>query len=195
MKCRRPLGPRAGRVRLLLMDVDGVLTDGRIRFIEDTQEMKVYDARDGVGLSIARRIGLRTGVISGRGGAAVIRRAEELGIHEVHLRVKDKLLAYERILRRQRVSDAQVCYIGDDLTDLAILGRVGMPVAVADAHSEVLKRVLFVTRARGGRGAVREVIDALVKARGRWREVLGWYDPAGSRPERARGAPSEEEPR
>lgn len=186
MKCRRPLRPRARRVALVLMDVDGVLTDGGISFIEGSAEAKTYDARDGVGLSIARRFGLRTGILSGRGGAAVSRRAEELGVHEVHLRVKDKLSAYERILRRQRLLDAQVCYIGDDLTDLSVLGRVGMPVAVADARPEVLRRALFVTRAAGGRGAVREVIDAILKAQGKWKEVLGWFDPAASRAGRPR---------
>src|SRR6058998_406581 len=111
MTCRRPFASRARRIALILMDVDGVLTDGGISFIEGTAEAKTYDARDGVGLSIARRIGLRTGVISGRGSAAVSRRAEELGMHEVHLRVRDKLAAYERILRRQKLADAQVCYI------------------------------------------------------------------------------------
>src|SRR3989441_11801474 len=152
MRCRRPLVPRARSIALILMDVDGVLTDGGISFIEGSAEAKTYDARDGVGLSIARRIGLRTGVISGRSGAAVSRRAEELGMDEVHLRVRDKLTTYERILRRQKLADAQVCYIGDDLTALAVLGRVGMPVAVADARPEVLRRGLVLTRAGGGRG-------------------------------------------
>jgi len=188
MRCRRPLVPRARPIALILMDVDGVLTDGGISFIEGSAEAKTFDARDGVGLSIARRIGLRTGVISGRSSAAVSRRAEELGMHEVHLRVRDKLTAYERILRRQKLTDAQVCYIGDDLTDLPVLGRVGMPVAVADARPEVLRRALFVTRAAGGRGAVREVIDEILKAQGRWREVLAWFDPAWSGGRRGRAA-------
>jgi 3-deoxy-D-manno-octulosonate 8-phosphate phosphatase (KDO 8-P phosphatase) len=195
MKCRRPLAPRARRVALILMDVDGVLTDGGISFIEGTAEAKTYDAKDGVGLSIARRIGLRTGVISGRSGASVSRRAEELGMHEVHLRVRDKLAAYERILRRQKLADPQVCYIGDDLTDLPILGRVGMPVAVADARPEVLRRALFVTRAVGGRGAVREVIDEILKAQGRWHEVLRWFDPSSTGRRRDPGGRPAEAPR
>ncbi len=194
MRCRRPFAPRARRICLLLMDVDGVLTDGRISFIEGTAEAKTYDVKDGIGLSIARRMGLRTGVLSGRGGAAVVRRAEELGLHEVHLRVRDKLQAYDRIVRRLKLSDAQVCYIGDDLTDLAVLGRVGMPVAVADARPEVLRRALFVTRDPGGRGAVREVVDAILKAQGKWEEVIEWYDPARSGARRVRGArPAEEQ--
>jgi YrbI family 3-deoxy-D-manno-octulosonate 8-phosphate phosphatase len=176
------------------MDVDGVLTDGRIAFTEGTAETKTFDVKDGIGLSIARRMGLRTGVISGRGGAAVVRRAEELGLHEVHLRVRDKLQAYDRIVRRLKLHDAQVCYIGDDLTDLSVLRRVGMPIAVADARPEVLRRALFVTHDPGGRGAVREVIDAILKAQGKWGEVLEWYDPAWSRARRTRGPrPAEEQ--
>jgi 3-deoxy-D-manno-octulosonate 8-phosphate phosphatase (KDO 8-P phosphatase) len=195
MTCRRPLVSRARHIALILMDVDGVLTDGGISFIEGDAEVKTYDARDGVGLAIARRIGLRTGVISGRGSAAVSRRAEELGMHEVHLRVRDKLATYKRILRRQKVTDAQVCYIGDDLTDLPVLGRVGMPVAVADARPEVVRRALFVTRAPGGRGAVREVIDAILKSQGRWKEVLGWFDPTEPRERRSRSVRPLDAPR
>ncbi len=147
--------------------------------------------RDGVGLTIARRAGLRTGLISGRGGAAVLRRAEELGLHEVHVRVKDKLPVYERILQRHKIGDRQVCYIGDDLTDLPVLARAGMAVAVADARPEVIARVPFVTRAPGGRGAVREVIDAILTAQGRWPEILGWFETprAGERRAGARSVP------
>ena len=188
MRCRLPFAPRARLVALILMDVDGVLTDGGISFIEGDSEAQTYDVKDGVGLWIARRMGLRTGVISGRGGPAVTRRAEELGMDEVHLRVRDKLQAYLRIVRRQKISDAQVCYLGDDLTDLSVLGRVGMPVAVADAHPEVLRRAPFVTRAPGGRGAVREVVDAILKAQGRWEEVLGWFEPELARGRRSRRA-------
>lgn len=187
MKCRLPLGPRAREVAIILMDVDGVLTDGGLSFIEGSAESKTYDVKDGVGLWIARRAGLRTGIISGRSGASVVRRAEELSLDEIHLKVIDKLQAYQGILKKRKLSDAEVCYMGDDLTDLAVLRRAGMPVAVADAHPEVIRRVPFVTRAPGGRGAVREVVDAILKAQGRWSEVLGWFDgspPGGKRPRR-----------
>jgi 3-deoxy-D-manno-octulosonate 8-phosphate phosphatase (KDO 8-P phosphatase) len=177
--CRAPLRPRARRVALVLMDVDGVLTDGGVAYMERDREGRTFDVRDGVGLVIARRAGLLTGVLSGRGGAAVLRRAQELGMDEVHLRIRDKLRAYERILRRRRLADAQVCYIGDDLIDLPVLARAGLAVGVADAHSEVRRRVSFLTRARGGRGAVREVIDAILRAQGRWESVLGWFAGGG----------------
>ncbi len=177
MKCRIALAPSARPVTLILMDVDGVMTDGGISFIDGDREAKTYDAKDGVGIWIARRAGLHTGVISGRASAAVLRRASELQMDEIHLKVSDKLAAYQRILRRRRIADAQVCYIGDDLVDLPILARVGMPVAVADAHPEVLRRARFVTMAPGGRGAVREVVDAVLKAQGQWERVLGWFVP------------------
>jgi 3-deoxy-D-manno-octulosonate 8-phosphate phosphatase (KDO 8-P phosphatase) len=175
LNCRVPLKPKARTVVLVLMDVDGVLTDGGITFTGADQESRTFDARDGVGLAIAHRLGLRTGLISGRGSAAVLRRARELRMEEIHLRTRDKLQAYERILRRSRLSDAEVCYIGDDLVDLPVLGRAGMAVAVADAHPEVKRRVPFVTRAAGGRGAVREVIDAIIRAQGHWDTVVGWF--------------------
>ena len=175
MKCRTPLRPKARRIALVLMDVDGVMTDGSISFIESDREAKTYDAKDGVGLWIAHRLGLRTGVISGRSGAAVLRRAQELRMDEIHLNAREKLAVYSSILRRRGLTDAQVCYIGDDLVDLPVLARAGMPVAVADAHPEVLRRAPFVTRAPGGHGAIREVIDAIVRARGEWRTVLSWF--------------------
>ncbi len=175
MICRTPLAPRARRVALVLMDVDGVMTDGRLVLLGSDREAKAFDAKDGVGVWLARRAGLRTGLISGRGSAAVLRRANELGMDEVHLKVEDKLGAYRRILKRRGLTDAEVCYIGDDLVDLPILEQVGMSVAVADAHPEVLRRTRFITRARGGRGAVREVIDAILRAQGKWTTIMGWF--------------------
>lgn len=177
MKCRIPLRPRARRIALLLMDVDGVMTDGAISYVEGAGEIKTFDVRDGVGLWIARRAGLRTGLISGRGGTAAARRASELGMEEVHFKSRDKLATYVRILRRSGLTDSEVCFIGDDLVDLPVLRRAGMPVAPSDAHPEVLERVPFVTRAAGGHGAIREVIDVVLKAQGKWREVIGWFDP------------------
>ncbi len=176
MRCKTPLKSRARRVTMILMDVDGVMTDGRITLVGERYEAKSFDAKDGVALWLARRLGLRTGVISGRRSTAVLRRARELGMDEVHLKTRDKLAVYESILRRRRLSDQQVCYIGDDLVDLPVLARAGMSVAVADAHPEVRRRARFVTGAPGGQGAVREVIDAILKAQGHWNTILGWFD-------------------
>ncbi len=183
----RALGSRARRVALILMDVDGVLTDGRVTYIGDRGEAKSFDVRDGTGLRLAREAGLGTGIISGRGGAAALRRASELDLDEIHLKVRDKLAKYEAILRRRSLTDGQVCYIGDDVLDLPILERAGLPVAVADAHPEVLRRTRFVTRAPGGRGAVREVIDAILRAQGIWKDLLRRFAPERARRQGGRG--------
>jgi len=157
------------------MDVDGVLTDGTLTVAGSGGESCSFNVKDGAGIVMAHRLGLRTGFMSGRGGAMVARRARDLGVAEVHLKVGDKGKAYAAILGRLGLEDAQVCYIGDDLMDLPVLLRAGLPVAPADAHPEVLRRVPFVTRARGGRGAVREMIDAIAQAQGRWTAALRWF--------------------
>ena len=175
MICRRPLRPRARRVSLVLMDVDGVLTDGGLPFTGRGPGGRVFDVKDGVGLFIARRLGLRVGLLSGRGGADVIERARDLGIDEVHLNAREKLPVYERILVRLGIEDAEVCYIGDDILDLPVLRRAGLPITPADGHPDVRRSVPFITRASGGHGAVREAIDAIVRAQGRWPIVMGWF--------------------
>jgi 3-deoxy-D-manno-octulosonate 8-phosphate phosphatase (KDO 8-P phosphatase) len=157
------------------MDVDGVLTDGGLTVSGPGGESRSFNVKDGAGIVMAHRLGLRTGFLSGRGGVAVARRARELGVGEVHLKVGDKGRAYAAILKRLGLEDAQICYIGDDLMDLPVLLRAGLPVAPADAHPEVLRRVPFVTRAPGGHGAARETIDAIARAQGRWPAVLGWF--------------------
>ena len=168
----RALTARARRVAIVLMDVDGVLTDGRITFYGARGEAKSFHVRDGAGVRLAHMAGLRTGVISGRGGVATLRRAEELKMDEIHLLVRNKLARYESIKKRRGLEDDQICYIGDDVLDLPLLACAGMPVAVADAHPEVLRRVRFVTRTKGGRGAVREVIDQILMAQGRWSQLM-----------------------
>ncbi len=163
---------RARRIRWVLMDVDGVLTDGGIVYVGSRSEGRVFDVKDGVGIWLLRRGGLRTGVISGRSSIAVRRRARELGMEEVHLRVRNKLRVYEEILRRRRISDDEVCFIGDDVVDIPVLARVGMPIAVADAHPEAKRVARFVTRASGGRGAVREIADIILSSQGKMGDLL-----------------------
>jgi 3-deoxy-D-manno-octulosonate 8-phosphate phosphatase (KDO 8-P phosphatase) len=168
---------RAKRVRLLLVDVDGVLTDGRIylqSFPDGTaEELKVFHAHDGAGLKLARIAGLKTGLITGRDSTATERRAREVGIEYVFQKQAEKLPAYEEICRRARVSDAEVAYVGDDLPDLPILERVGLAIAVANAAPEVKRAAHYVTRRRGGDGAVREAIETILKAQGAWRNAIG----------------------
>jgi len=167
---------RAKRIRLLLMDVDGVLTDGRIWLQSwpdgTAHEIKGFSAYDGAGLKLARAAGLRTGVITGRESAAMTRRAKEVDMEFVYQGRGEKLPAYEEILRTAKLKDDEVAYIGDDLPDLAILSRVGLAIAVANAVPEVKRAAHYVTKASGGNGAAREVVELLLKSQGKWKSVL-----------------------
>jgi YrbI family 3-deoxy-D-manno-octulosonate 8-phosphate phosphatase len=164
---RSELLARAAAVRALLTDVDGVLTDGGLIYLEGGGEAKRFDVRDGLGLVRARRAGLLTGVITGRPSTVVERRARELGMGEIHVNVADKGAVLEEILERRGLSAAEVCYVGDDLNDLEVLRRVGFPAVPADAAAEVRRVARLVTRRPGGAGAVREVVDLLLEARDR----------------------------
>ena len=170
------VGARARKIRVLLVDVDGVLTDGRIylQSLPDgtAAEMKVFSAYDGAGLKLARAAGLRTGLITGRDSAAVTRRAREVDMDFIYQDRAEKLSAYEEILREAGVGDAQVAYIGDDLPDLPVLGRAGLAIAVANAAPEVKRAAHYVTARAGGEGAVREVVELLLKAQGKWEQTI-----------------------
>jgi len=166
---------RARKIRVLLMDVDGVLTDGRIWLLSrrdgTASEIKGFSAYDGAGLKLARAAGLRTGVITGRDSAAVTQRARECQIEFVYQGRATKLTAYDEILRATGASDAEIAYVGDDLPDLPLLQRAGFAVAVANAATEVKRAAHYVTVRSGGDGAVREVIELIVKAQGKWIEA------------------------
>jgi len=166
---------RARKIRVLLMDVDGVLTAGQVYLMPladgTAVEMKAFHSQDGAGLKLARDAGLRTGVISGRESAATTRRAQEVGMEFVFQGRGEKVPAYEEILRVAGVRDSEVAYIGDDLPDLPILERVGLAIAVANAVEEVRRAVHHVTRRTGGDAGVREAIEGILKAQGKWREV------------------------
>jgi len=163
---------RAKSIHLIVMDVDGVLTDGRILYSTEGVEIEAFHVRDGVGLRAAQRAGLVTALLTGRVSAAVARRAKELGISEIHQGVADKVGTYETLLRRYGLTDAAVAYIGDDVNDLPLLARAGLSAAPADAADEVKAQVAYVTARGGGRGAVREVIELILKAQGRWEQVI-----------------------
>ena len=166
---------RARRVKLILMDADGVLTDGKIVFFSGGNEAKMFDSKDGVGIRLAQKAGLQTGVISGRESEALLRRCEELGMDEIHQRVFEKLGTYEEILARLGLTDAECCFIGDDLVDAPVLKRVGLPVGVADGHPALEPLLAYVTDRPGGSGAVRETIDMVIRAQGKWDEVVGVF--------------------
>lgn len=170
-----PGKPRAdlGAIRLLLTDVDGVLTDGRVHFSAEGQELKTFHVHDGAGLVYWHRCGGLSGFVSGRGGEIVAARARDLGVHEVVLLCKDKLAAVEEILRRRALPPESVAYVGDDLVDLTVMRHVGFAVSVPNGRDEVRAAAHYVTATRGGEGALREVVELLLRARGQWDSVVG----------------------
>lgn len=169
------LTARARAIRLILLDVDGVLTDGTVGIQSDGGEVKVFSIRDGAALIWARREGLDVGLLTGRPSKATTRRAAELGIELVVETGPDKGEAFSKLLTDRGIGDADVAYMGDDLLDLPVLARVGLATAPADAADEVLARVHWVSRQPGGRGAVRELIELVLRARLRWEAIVGQH--------------------
>jgi 3-deoxy-D-manno-octulosonate 8-phosphate phosphatase (KDO 8-P phosphatase) len=162
------LAQRCRAIELLVLDVDGVLTDGGIIYGDGGQEWKVFHVRDGSGLKIWHLVGKRSALISGRSSRAVEVRAAELGISLIIQGVDEKGPAYQRVLTEMGVRSEQVCSIGDDVPDLPILRDSGLAVAVADACSEVRSAAHHVTHAAGGRGAVRETVELILRCQNRW---------------------------
>lgn len=154
------------RVRLFLMDVDGVLTDGKLWFGANGAAMKAFFVRDGLGIKLLNKHGIATGIVSGRGEEYVRTRAQDLGMSEIHLGIEDKGAVLEALLARRGFASDEVCYLGDDVNDAPMFARVGVPIAVANAHPGAIQLARYVTRANGGDGAVREVADLILAARG-----------------------------
>jgi len=171
---------RAARVKLLLMDVDGVLTDGKLYNVPDAQgrmvETKGFDSQDGIALQWLNWKGIKTGVISGRESPATVERARQVKMDYVYQGHIEKVPILEEILADAQIDGSAVAYAGDDLTDVVILRRVGLAIATANARGEVKRAAHYVTEARGGRGAIREVAEMLLKAQGRWAEILKHYE-------------------
>jgi len=167
---------RAKPVRVLLMDVDGTMTPGHVCLQSfpdgSVAEMKVFNAHDGAGLKLASIMGIRTGLITGRDSPATARRAREVSMEFVIQGQAKKLEAYKAILVRAGVSDHEVAYVGDDLPDIPILERAGLAVAVADAAVETKRAAHYTTVARGGEGAIREVVELILKAQGKWKKAI-----------------------
>ncbi len=163
---------KAKSIVLLLLDVDGVLTDGRIIIDDRGVETKHFHVRDGQGISLLLRSGIDVGIITSRSSQSVRHRANELGIGLVRQGVRDKLATYNEIKRRRALKDNQIAYIGDDIVDLAILRQAGLAVSVADAWPGLGSVVDYVTNAKGGAGAVREVAELLMKVQGKWTAAI-----------------------
>ena len=166
---------RARRVKMLILDVDGVLTDGRIIYNNSGDELKVFSVQDGFGMFLLDKVGIRSVIITAKKSRALIRRAKEMRVVKVYQNAVNKERVYEGVLKRFKLKDEEVCYIGDDLIDIPILKRAGFAVGVRDGASEIKPTCHYLTKKAGGRGAVREVIDIILKAQGKWEEVTRVY--------------------
>jgi 3-deoxy-D-manno-octulosonate 8-phosphate phosphatase (KDO 8-P phosphatase) len=171
----QPVVDRARKVRLILMDADGVLTDGRIIVLADGNDARAYHARDGLAVRMGQSGGLAFGVVSGRESKAVAARAKELDFVEIHQKVAAKGALLEEIARRRKLLPEEICFIGDDIVDVPAFRRCGLAVAPADADPEVFAYVHLVGRSDGGRGIVREVVDLVLKAGGNWDTATASY--------------------
>ena len=167
---------RATRIKLLLMDVGGTMTDGSVTLLSQTDgsalEIKTFDAHDGQGLTLAQTAGLRTGCITGRESAALLRRAHEMKMEFIYMKQPLKMPAYEEILRDAGLSDSAVAYIGDDLPDIPMMRRAGLAIAVGDAVPEVKEAAHYTTKALAGRGAIREAVELILKSKGIWKAMI-----------------------
>jgi len=162
-------------IRAVILDVDGVLTDGGVVLADDGSELKRFHVWDGTAIKYLLRNDIQVAFLSGRESAAVARRAKELGVAHVRQGAKQKLPAYQELLDELGAADEAVCYVGDDLPDIPVMRRAGHAVAVANAREEVQAVADHVTHAPGGQGAVREVAERILKAQGKWATVLGRY--------------------
>ncbi|MEW5770650.1 MAG: HAD family hydrolase [Pseudomonadota bacterium] len=167
---------RARAVRMIVFDIDGVLTDGSLFYGDDGQEYKAFNSRDGHGIKMLRASGVEAGIITGRTSQVVLHRARNLGITRIFQGADDKLEAFEALLRDQGLQPRQIAYMGDDLVDLPVLRRCGLALTVPDAPAEVKARCHFTTQAGAGRGAAREACELIMRAQGTWAAQLALYD-------------------
>lgn len=167
---------KAKKIKLLLLDVDGVLTDGRIVYDSRGRDMKFFDVHDGLGVYLLYEAGIKTILITAKGSRAIRPRARDMRVSEVYENISPKTSVLERILKKYKVDISEVCFAGDDLVDLCLMKKVGFPIAVFNAAPEIKQSASYITLREGGRGAVREIAELILKAKGAWPEVLKSYD-------------------
>ncbi|MFH1640428.1 MAG: HAD-IIIA family hydrolase [Candidatus Omnitrophota bacterium] len=168
---------KAKKVKLLLLDVDGVLTDGRIIYDSKGKDAKFFDVHDGMGVYVLRRLGIKTILITAKGSRSIRPRAKDMRVEEIYENVFPKSDALNKILKRHKITADEICFVGDDLVDLCLMKRVGFPIAVFNAAPEIKQVAAYVTLRYGGRGAVREVAELILKSQDKWKEVVKLYDP------------------
>ena len=173
---KEELRERAKKVKLLLLDVDGVLTDGRIIYDSLGRDMKFFDVHDGLGVYALRKAGIKTVLITAKGSRSISPRARDMRVEEVFENISPKSAVLEKILKKYKADIDEVCFVGDDLVDLCLMKRVGFPVAVFNAAPEVKQAAFYITLREGGRGAVREIAELILKSQDKWKEILEFYD-------------------
>ena len=166
---------KATKIKLVICDVDGTLTDGGIYIGESGELFKAFNCRDGFGITVAKKFGLQTAIITGRTSAITLNRAKELGISAVKQGQMNKRKAYEELKAEFNLTDEEIAYVGDDIIDLPVFVQVGFKAAVGDADLELTKRADFVAEHCGGHGAVRDVLEFILKAQGKWTEIIKTY--------------------
>ncbi len=167
---------KARKIKLLLLDVDGVLTDGRIIYDSSGGDMKFFDVHDGLGVYCLKKAGIPTVLITAKGSEAIKPRARDMQVEEVLENISPKSSVLGKIFKKYKVNKAQVCFVGDDLVDLCLMKKVGLPIAVSNACKEIKQAALYVTLKEGGRGAVREVSELILKSQGKWKDIIALYD-------------------
>lgn len=166
----------ARKIKILLLDVDGVLTDGRIIYNSRGEDSKFFDVHDGLGVYMLKKSGIPTILVTAKGSAAIKPRARDMQVAEVYADICPKTLVLDKVLKKYKLQPSEVCFVGDDLVDLCVMKRVGFPIAVFNAASEVKQKASYITLRHGGRGAVREVAELILKAKGLWPGALADYD-------------------
>lgn len=163
------------KIKLLLLDADGVLTDGRIIYDSSGRDSKFFDVHDGLGVYVLHKFLINTIIITAKNSRTLRPRSKDMRVAEVFADIFPKTAVLERILKKYRVKPDEICFVGDDLVDLALMRKVGLPVAVANASDDIKKAALYVTHKPGGRGAVREVAELILKSQNKWNDVLKFY--------------------
>jgi len=176
MDIKAELIEKARKIKILLLDVDGVLTDGRIIYDSSGRDMKFFDVHDGLGVYCLKKAGIKTILITAKGSRAIRPRARDMQVEGVYENISPKTAALEKILKKYKVNTEEICFVGDDLVDLCLMKRVGLAIAVFNAAPEIKQSASYITLKHGGRGAVREVSELILKAQGKWKEIVGVYD-------------------
>lgn len=166
---------KAKKIKLLLLDVDGVLTDGRIIYDSRGQDLKFFDVHDGLGVHLLKKSGIKTILITAKGSKTIKPRARDMGVEEIFENISPKSAILAKILKKYNANADEVCFVADDLVDLGLMKIVGFPIAVFNAAQDIKKAAAYITIRHGGRGAVREVAELILKSQGKWDEVIKYY--------------------